>query len=155
MSALQPRRRSKQHTSYDRTVYYYNCTENFDKALRLLLQMLAHPYFDGKLVERDRGIIAQEIGMYDDKPEDVCYQNLLSAMYHVHPVKVNVCGTVESISRITPELLYDCHSTFYSATNIVIIVCGKVAPEWVAEIVGESIPVCGAAEPQRFRETLI
>ena len=138
------------YTSYDRTIYHFNCTENFETAFGLLLQMLTHPYFSAELVEREQGIIAQEIGMYEDDPGDVCYQNLLSAMYHIHPVRVNVCGTVESISRITPELLYDCHSTFYSAPNMVVILCGRVDPESVARSVADNIPATEAAEPRRF-----
>ncbi len=138
------------YTSYDRTIYHFNCTENFETAFGLLLQMLTHHYFSAELVEREQGIIAQEIGMYEDDPGDVCYQNLLSAMYHIHPVRVNVCGTVESISRITPELLYDCHSTFYSAPNMVVILCGRVDPESVARIVAENIPATEAGEPRRF-----
>ncbi|MGI6167769.1 MAG: EF-P 5-aminopentanol modification-associated protein YfmH [Eubacteriales bacterium] len=138
------------YTSYDRTVYYFNCTENFKEAFGVLLHMVAHPCFTDEQVTREQAIIAQEIRMYDDEPEDVCYQNLLAAMYHVHPVRVNICGTVTSIAEITPELLYDCHRTFYSAGNMVIIVCGRVDPGRVAEIVEANIPVSEAAGPLRF-----
>ncbi len=138
------------YTSYDRTVYYFNCTENFEEAFGLLLHMVAHPCFTDEQVSREQGIIGQEIRMYDDEPEDVCYQNLLAAMYHVHPVRVNVCSTVASIAKITPGLLYDCHRTFYSAGNMVIIICGRVDYGRVAEIVDANIPLSGAAEPLRF-----
>lgn len=123
------------YTTYDRTVYLFNCTSNFDGAFGTLLDMVTHPYFTEKSVAREREIIGQEIGMYDDDPDSVCYMNMLRALYGGHPLSTNVCGTVESIEKITPELLYDCHRVFYNPANMVIIVCGNVDVAQVAEIV--------------------
>ena len=123
------------YTSYDRTAYLFNCTSNFENSFSTLLNMMTHPYFTDKSVKKERNIIEQEIMMYEDEPEAVCYENMLSALYREHPVRVNVCGTVKSIAQITPELLYDCYNTFYNPNNMVIVVCGDVVPERVVELV--------------------
>ena len=125
------------YTSYDRTVYLFNCTDNFSQSFSTLLDLITHPHFTDENVANEQGIIAQEIGMYADDPDAVCYENMLSAMYFEHPVKINVCGTAESIKQITPKLLYDCHSTFYNPDNMVVVVCGDVEPEQVARLVSE------------------
>lgn len=121
------------YTSYDRTVYLFNCTSNFDKSFAALLNMMTHPYFTAESVSREREIIRQEIDMYADDPDTVCYENMLSALYKKHPVRLNVCGTSKSISKITEQLLYDCHRTFYNSDNMVIVVCGPVTPESVVK----------------------
>ena len=125
------------YTTYDRTVYLFNCTDNFSQSFSTLLDLVSHPHFTDATVAKEQGIIAQEIGMYDDDPDAVCYENMLSAMYSEHPVKINVCGTAESIKQITPKLLYDCHSTFYNPDNMVVVVCGAVEPQLVAKLVSE------------------
>ncbi len=127
------------YTSHDRTVYLFNCTDNFRESYRELLHMVTHPYFTDQTVKKEQGIISQEIAMYDDDPDDVCYLNLLDVMYSTHPVKNKVCGSAESILDITPELLYSCHRAFYSAANMVSIVCGRVDPAEVAGIVAREI----------------
>lgn len=123
------------YTSYDRTAYLFNCTSNFDSSFCTLLNMMTHPYFTDESVKKEQSIIEQEILMYEDEPEAVCYENMLSALYSEHPVRVNVCGTAESIAQITPKLLYDCYNTFYNPNNMVIVVCGDVEPRHVAEMV--------------------
>lgn len=143
------------YTSYDRTVFYFNCISNFDESFRLLLNMVTHPYFTKENVDKERGIIAQEIGMYDDEPESVCYQNMLDSLYRSHPIKAKICGTVGSIKKITPELLYDCHRRFYTPGNMIIAVCGRVTPEDVAQIVGEEwqtddLPAPSKIMPEEF-----
>jgi predicted Zn-dependent peptidase len=139
------------YTTYDRTVYLFNCTDRFPEAYSTLLHMVTHPYFTDETVKKEQGIIAQEIGMYEDDPDDVCYQNLLNAMYKNHPVKINVCGTVGSIGRITPKMLYDCHRTFYNPSNMVTIVCGRVEPEAVIEMVCNEIPFSEPVRTERCR----
>ncbi len=123
------------YTTYDRTVYLFNCTSNFDGAFSELLHMVTHPYFTEENVARERGIIAQEIGMDNDDPDVVGYYDMLRALYGTHPISSIALGTVESISRITPQLLYDCHEVFYNPDNMVIIVCGDVEVSRVAELV--------------------
>ena len=125
------------YTSYDRTVYLFNCTSNFDSSFSTLLNMVTHPFFTTDGIEKEKAIIRQEIDMYDDDPDTVCYENMLSALYEKHPVRLNVCGTVKSIDSITDKLLYDCHRMFYNPENMIIVVCGPATPEQVVEIVNK------------------
>ena len=139
------------YTSYDRTVYLFNCTSNFESSFDALLNMMTHPYFTRESVKKECGIIEQEILMYEDDPETVCYENMLSALYREHPIRVNGCGTPESISQITPELLYGCYNTFYNPDNMVIVVCGDVDPQNIAGMVEAQE---GWAEPLNFERCI-
>ena len=121
-------------TSHDLTVYYFSCTENFENCLDLLLEYVSTPYFTEESVQKEQGIIGQEIGMDADAPESRVFQNLMKILYRNHPVQVDVLGTLESISRITPETLYDCHRAFYRPDNMLLTVVGDVDPEEVARI---------------------
>jgi len=96
-------------TSFDKTAYYFSCTENFSEALEVLLDFVTTPYFIGSSVRRERGIIAEELRMYRDSPEWIVTANLLQAMYHVHPVRVDIAGTEESIAEIDAALLRRCY----------------------------------------------
>ena len=131
-------------TSYDMTAYYFSCTENFDECLRLLLEFVSTPYFTEESVEKERGIIDQEIGMNEDAPDSVVFENLVQAMYARHPIRVPSLGTGETIRQITPEVLYRCHRAFYAPGNMLLCVVGDVEPEAVARI----------AEQQLGREAL-
>ena len=131
-------------TSYDMTAYYFSCTENFDECLRLLLEFVSTPYFTEESVEKERGIIDQEIGMNEDAPDSVVFENLVQAMYPLHPIRVPILGTGETIRQITPEVLYRCHRAFYAPGNMLLCVVGDVEPEAVARI----------AEQQLGREAL-
>ena len=90
-------------TSYAATAYYFNCTEHFDQCLRLLLTFVGTPYFTQESVERERGIIGQEIRMYEDSADSRVYEDLFAAMYRRHPVRVPIAGTEQSIAAITPR----------------------------------------------------
>ncbi len=127
------------YTSFDMTCYLFSCTEKFEKSLKILLELVQSPYFTPENVEKERGIIGQEIRMYDDDPSWRVMFNLLGAMYHKHPVKVDIAGTVESIAKITPENLYKCYKNFYNPSNMVLCVAGNVDPERVFELVDELI----------------
>ena len=131
-------------TSYDMTAYYFSCTENFDECLRLLLEFVSTPYFTEESVEKERGIIDQEIGMNEDAPDSMVFENLVQAMYARHPIRVPILGTGETIRQITPEVLYRCHRAFYAPGNMLLCVVGDVEPEAVARI----------AEQQLGREAL-
>ena len=120
-------------TSYDMTAYYFSCTERFDDNLRLLLEFVSTPYFTEESVQREMGIIDQEIGMCEDSPERV-FENLMVAMYENHPIRVPILGTRQSIRQITPELLYTCHRAFYTPANMILCVVGDVDPEAVAAL---------------------
>ena len=121
-------------TSHDLTVYYFSCTEGFGDCLDLLLEYVSTPYFTEESVQKEQGIIGQEIGMDADTPESRVFQNLMNLMYRSHPVRVDVLGTVESIAQITPQVLYDCHRAFYHPGNMLLTVVGDVDPEEVERI---------------------
>ena len=126
-------------TSYDMTAYYFSCTENFDECLRLLLEFVSTPYFTEESVEKERGIIDQEIGMNEDAPDSMVFENLVQAMYARHPIRVPILGTGETIRQITPEVLYRCHRAFYAPGNMLLCVVGDVEPEAVARIAEEQL----------------
>lgn len=122
------------YTSNSMTAYLFSCTENFYESLEILLDFVSKPYFTKETVEKEQGIIAQEIRMYDDNPGARLYYELLGALYREHNVKINVAGTVESIKEITPELLYSCYNTFYNLNNMALCVCGQVDNDRVCEV---------------------
>ena len=111
----------------------FECTENFYPALDELMDYVQHPYFTDENVEKEKGIIGQEIMMYDDYPEWKVYLNALEAMYHEHPVKLDITGTIETISHIDKEILYKCYNTFYNPSNMAMVVCGDFEPEKLLE----------------------
>lgn len=121
-------------TSFDVTAYLFGCADNFKDSLEILLDFVQKPYFTEQTVQKEQGIIGQEIRMCEDSPDRRVLFNLLRAMYKNHPVRVDIAGTVESISHITPELLYDCYYTFYNLHNMVLCVCGNVTVEDVTEV---------------------
>ncbi len=122
------------YTSFDRTCYLFNCTGHFKENFEILLDFVKHPYFTEETVQKEQGIIGQEIDMYKDLPDWVCLFNMLSGMYHNHPVKIDIAGTKHSISQITAKMLFDCYDTFYNLSNMALAVAGNVTPEEVIEI---------------------
>ena len=118
-------------TSYDMTAYYFSCAQEFDRCLRLLLEFVSTPYFTKESVERERGIIDQEIGMNLDAPDSVIFDNLMAALYENHPARMPILGTRESIREITPEILELCHRAFYHPGNMLLCVIADVDPEEV------------------------
>ena len=120
-------------TSYDITAYYFSGTEHFSDCLRLLLEFVSTPYFTQESVEKEQGIIDQEIGMNADDPNTQVFENLTRAMF-CHPIRQPILGTEESIRRITPELLELCHRAFYNPANMILCVVGDVDPEEVCAI---------------------
>ena len=129
------------YTTYNRTAYLFSCTERFEESLSELLSFVTHPHFTEKSVKKERGIIAEEIRMYEDNPWDRCMQLLLESLYWKHPVRQNICGTVDSIASITPRLLYECHKVFYNPANMALVVAGDVEPETVWRIAEETLPM--------------
>ena len=127
-------------TSSGVTCYYFQCTEGFEENLRMLLHFVSTPYFTAETVEKERGIIAQEIRMGEDNPGMVVYYNLLEMLYAHHPIRDRVAGTVESIQEITAETLYDCHRVFYAPSNMILCVEGDVDPGEIARIAEEVLP---------------
>ena len=117
------------YTTNDHTAYLFECTDKFYEALDELMDYVQHPYFTDENVEKEKGIIGQEIMMYDDYPEWKVYLNALEAMYHNHPVKLDITGTIETISHIDKDILYKCYNTFYNPSNMALVVCGDFEPE--------------------------
>ena len=127
-------------TSYDVTAYYFSCTEHFEENLKLLLEFVSTPYFTEESVEKERGIIDQEIGMNTDNPDSQIFERLMPALFENHPVRVPILGTSQSIREITPEDLYLCHRAFYNPANMTLCVVGDVDAEDVARIAEEMLP---------------
>lgn len=127
------------YTSFDRTAYYFSTADNFEESLRILLKFVRSPYFTDETVAKEKGIIGQEIGMYDDDPGWRVLFQCLKGLYKEHPVKIDVAGTVESIAQIDKELLYRCYQTFYNLNNMVLAVAGGFDPEVVKRVVDEEI----------------
>ncbi len=131
------------------TAYYFDCTEHFEENLRILLSFVSVPYFTQESVDKERGIIAQEIRMTEDSPDWRVYKNLLSCLYRTNPARVPIAGTVESIQEITPETLYDCHRAFYAPSNMVLCVVGDVNAEAVLAAAREILPGEGGEDIAR------
>ncbi len=127
-------------TANDMTAYYFECTEKFYDSLRILLQFVSVPYFTQESVEKEQGIIAQEIRMSDDDPEWQNYLNIIQCLYQHHPMRTPVVGTVDSIATITPQLLYDCHKTFYTPSNMVLVCIGSMDIDEVCAVAQEILP---------------
>ncbi|PWW27301.1 putative Zn-dependent peptidase [Cytobacillus oceanisediminis] len=122
-------------TSFTRTAYLFSSTSNVEKNLETLMDFVQEPYFTEKTVEKEKGIIGQEITMYDDNPDWRLYFGLIENMYKNHPVKIDIAGTIESISHITKDMLYECYETFYHPSNMLLFIVGPVEPEQVMNLV--------------------
>ncbi|QOR68621.1 insulinase family protein [Cytobacillus suaedae] len=116
-------------TSFTRTAYLFSATSNVEKNLETLIDFVQSPYFTEKTVEKEKGIIGQEITMYDDNPDWRLYFGVIQNMFQNHPVKIDIAGTIESISKITEDMLYTCYETFYHPSNMLLFVVGPVDPE--------------------------
>ena len=122
------------YTSFDRTCYLFSCSSGFEQNLEILLDFVRHPYFTQETVEKEQGIIGQEIRMYLDEPGWQVLFNLLRALYHEHPIRIDIAGTEESISHITADLLYDCYEHFYDLHNMVLACAGNVTVDEVLAV---------------------
>lgn len=125
-------------TSFNRTAYLFSCTSNVTENLLTLLDFVQEPYFAEKTVEKEKGIIGQEIRMYDDNPDWRAYFGVIDNMYANHPVKIDIAGTIESISEINKDLLYQCYETFYHPSNMVLFIVGPVDPTEILSLVREN-----------------
>ena len=119
------------YTGFDRTCYIFTATDRIDENLDILLSFVSRPYFTEETVHKEQGIIGQEIKMYDDAAEWRLMFSLYDCLYHEHPLKDDIAGTVESIAEITPELLYRCTQAFYRPQNMTLAVAGNVTMETV------------------------
>lgn len=115
-------------TSYKVTSYMFSCVNNYKNNLKYLLNYVTHPYFTDINVEKEKGIITEEIKMYDDIPNRYIYDKLMNNIIIKHPIKHSIAGKIEDINRITPNDLYDCYNTFYTYNNMFMIITGNVEP---------------------------
>ncbi|PAB58818.1 EF-P 5-aminopentanol modification-associated protein YfmH [Anaeromicrobium sediminis] len=127
------------YTNFTSTCYLFSCTDRFYENLELLMNFVQNPYFTDENVEKEKGIISQEIRMYDDNSGWKVFFNALRAMYHNHPVKIDIAGTVESITKITKEDLYKCYNTFYNLNNMVVFVVGDLEEEKVFKTIEDNL----------------
>ena len=127
------------YTSFNMTAYLFSATEHFYENLETLMDYVQSPYFTKESVQKEQGIIAQEIGMYDDNAPWRLFFNFLGLLYHNNPVKLDIAGTVESISQIDENLLYKCYNTFYNLSNMTLFVTGNLEPEKTIEIIKKNI----------------
>ncbi|HHY52099.1 MAG TPA: insulinase family protein [Clostridiales bacterium] len=150
-------------TSFDKTAYLFSCTDHFKESIEILLDFVTHPYFTPQTVKKEQGIIGQEIRMYDDNPDWRVYFNLLGALYHVNPVRIDIAGTVESIAQIDADLLYRCYHTFYNLHNMTLAVAGNFDPDVVLDAADRILKPAPkqeltrkvADEPDTVRTTLV
>ncbi len=122
------------YTSFEKTCYLFSCTEKFEESLEILLDFVQSPYFTAETVAKEQGIIGQEIKMYDDSPGWRVLFNTLVGMYHKHPIRIDIAGTVESIAEITAEKLYECYNSFYNLNNMVLCIAGNASVEQVLSV---------------------
>lgn len=122
------------YTSFDRTGYLFSCSDNFKENLEILLDFVQNPYFTQATVEKEQGIIGQEIDMYKDVPDWEVMFNCLRNMYHNLPVRIDIAGTQESIAQITADMLYDCYNNFYNLNNMVLAIAGNTTVDEVLEV---------------------
>lgn len=127
-------------TSNAMTGYYFDSTDHFDENLEILLSFVSVPYFTEESVAKEQGIIGQEIRMIEDNPDWQIYVRMLRALYRAHTAGTSIAGTVESISHITAETLYDCHKAFYTPSNMILTAVGNVDPERVSELARRVLP---------------
>ncbi|MDP4163223.1 MAG: pitrilysin family protein [Bacillota bacterium] len=125
-------------TSFTRTAYLFSSTSSVEKNLETLIDFVQDPYFTEKTVEKEKGIIGQEITMYDDNPDWRLYFGLIQNLYKNHPVKIDIAGTIESISHITKDWLYECYHTFYHPSNMLLFIVGPVDPKAIMDLVREN-----------------
>ncbi|MFC4409155.1 EF-P 5-aminopentanol modification-associated protein YfmH [Chungangia koreensis] len=136
------------YTSFTRTAYLFSATKNLYENTETLLNFVQEPYFTEKTVEKEKGIIGQEITMYDDNPDWRLYYGVIENMFKEHPVKIDIAGTIESIDKITADHLYECYRTFYHPSNMLLFIVGAVDPNEMLDFVKKNQSNKQFAEPE-------
>ncbi len=137
-------------TSFDKTCYLFSCSNLFYENLEILLNFVQSPYFTEATVQKEQGIIGQEIRMYDDSPAWRVMFNMLLAMYKNHPVRIDIAGTTDSIAQIDAQLLYKCYNTFYNPSNMFLCIAGNVETEKILKMVENGIKESSPLEIERI-----
>ena len=130
-------------TSFYKTAYEFSCSGSFDDNLEILLDFVQSPYFTEATVQKEQGIIGQEIRMYLDHPGWAEMMNLLQILYAAHPVRCDIAGTEESIATITAGLLHECYRNFYNLHNMALTVAGNVTKEQVLAVADKMLKAGG------------
>lgn len=137
------------YTSFENTSYLFSCTDRLYDSLEILLDFVQSPYFTEETVRKEQGIIGQEIKMYDDDPQWRVMFNYLRAMYHAHPIRQDIAGTVESIAKITPDHLYRCYRTFYNLHNMAFVLAGSFDVDRVCRLLDQMLKPCDPVTVRR------
>lgn len=137
-------------TEFTKTSYHFSCCDQVEANVETLLRFVLHPYFPAESVDREQGIIEQEIRMYEDDPDWRIFFQLLQTLYHRHPVRLDIAGTVDSIRQINPEVLYRCHKVFYHPANMVLAVAGCFDPERIMALAERVIEDVAPGPGQRY-----
>ena len=127
------------YTTNTYTTYLYECTDNFYEALDEFMDYVQNPYYTEENIEKERGIIEQEISMYDDEPGQAIYMNMLKLLYHNNPINIDIAGTKESIAKIDEKVLYTIYNNFYVPENMVIVACGDFDTKELLENINKRI----------------
>lgn len=137
-------------TSFDKTSYLFSCADNFEESLRILLEFVSVPYFTKETVDKEQGIIGQEIKMYDDNPDWRALFNMLKGLYKNHPIAIDIAGTVQSIAEITPEILHETYRAFYNLGNMVLTVAGNFTVDQVLRVADEVLKPAEPLQVERY-----
>jgi len=137
------------YTSTDITAYHFESIENFEENLETLLSFVSVPYFTSDSIEKERGIITQEILMSEDDPDYCLYYGLMQSLFSHNPLRDSVAGTVESIKTITAQTLYDCHKVFYTPSNMALCVVGDINPSTIIDLAERLLPAVSGEIPER------
>lgn len=123
------------YTSFTKTAYLFSATSHIEENVKTLIDFVQAPYFSKESVEKEKGIIAQEITMYDDQPDWQSFMGTIKSMFQNHPVNIDIAGTVESINSITKDDLYTCYNTFYHPENMTLFIAGNFEAEKMMELI--------------------
>ena len=140
------------YTSFDKTAYLFSCSDNFKESLSILMHLVTEPYFTPQTVDKEQGIIGQEIKMYDDSPEWRVMFNLMEALFEKHPLKIDIAGTVDTIAQITADTLYTCYNAFYNLNNMALAIAGNFEVQDVLDLADE---ILKPAEPMTAQRILV
>ena len=140
---------SNAYTSTDITAYHFECTDMFSENLEILLNFVSVPWFTEESVKKEQGIITQEILMTEDDPDYCLYYGLMKSLFHHNPIRDSVAGTVESISGITADTLYECHKAFYDPSNMALCAVGDIDPSEIFDIAEKTLPKGAGRIPER------
>ena len=127
------------YTSFNTTAYLFSATSNLYENLAVLLDYVQRPHFTPESVQKEQGIIGQEIRMYDDNPSWKVFFNLLSCLYQKNPVKLEIAGTIDTIAKIDSDYLYKCYNTFYNLSNMMLFVTGDLDIEKTVSVIEANI----------------